>query len=106
MNLDIQFESFLDDKNDRIDCYAYDLLCLLATPNKALDVLAPSVGWDVELIEELVDCAEKILAKRHIPVCRPFYEGNDEIPCYLGEDCKRKDCQLRQKLAQTNIIEQ
>ncbi len=94
----MMFENFLESKNDTIDCAAFDLLCVLSTNKDNLDESSDSpISWDMEMIGGLVDFAEDLLTKKNKPVCRPFFEGDEETPCYLGVDCKRKDCILRQK---------
>ena len=95
-----RFSSFLEEKNDRIDCAAYDLICWLATSKSNFDASEddPPISCDMSMIGELVDYAEMMISRREKPVCRPFYEGDGEITCYLGEDCKRKDCVFRKEV--------
>ncbi len=90
------YEQFLENKNDRIDNAAYELLCSIASKkDSTLKEDGHPVDWNMELIGDVVDFAEDLLARKGIPVCRPFYEGDEEVKCYLGTDCKRTDCPFR-----------
>ncbi len=86
------FESFLADKNDRIDQAAFDLLNALA----GVGMDDEPLEWDMERIGEVIDAAKDALTGVH-EVCHPFYEGDGEIPCYKGTDCANSDCPLRNK---------
>lgn len=92
-----KFEDYLVGKNNETDGAAYDLLCLLASKYGLYDEDNPPIEWDMEIIGQLEDYAEKLLSEKGIEPCRPFLEGEDETPCYLGEDCKRKDCIFRKE---------
>lgn len=93
---DAIFEDFLCERNDVLDNAAYQLLCMAANPDYQPD--SPNglgnLEWNMALIGELLDCAEEILMKHGIATCRPFYEGEDEIICCNGEDCKNANCPL------------
>ena len=91
----MRFDNFIDNKNDNIDCAAFDLLGLLASSGPDIPEYDPPVEWDMEIIGNLVDYAEHLLAEKGIAVCHPFFEGDDETPCYLGKDCKRTNCLFR-----------
>ena len=92
----MRFDNFLDSKNDNIDNTAYNLLCLLATADSEVsEIESPELDWDMQIIGTLVDYAEELIRGRKIEPCRPFFEGDEEIPCFLGKDCKRKDCLFR-----------
>lgn len=91
------FEDYLVEKNDNIDNTAFALLCLLASKDADYDIDSPPIEWDMEIIGQLEDYAEKLLKEKYIESCRPFLEGEDETPCYLGNDCKRKDCMFRKE---------
>lgn len=92
----MSFNNFIDNKNDSIDCIAFDLLCLLATSKEELrEDEDPPISWDVYRIGRLVEFAEELLSEKDISTCHPFFEGDDKIPCYLGKDCKRTDCIFR-----------
>ena len=82
------FEDFATARNDEIDNAAHALLCALSTPDLA---------WDMEKIGALADYAEGLLTERGVDVCHPFYEGDDEIPCISGTDCKNPFCAFRAK---------
>lgn len=84
----MNFDGFLCNKNDDIDNAAYELLCSIAANEK--------VDWDMQIIGQLVDYTEGLLLKHGYDTCHPYYEGDTEIPCYLGKDCEYKDCVLRQ----------
>ena len=83
----MNFEKFLCNKNDDIDNAAHYLLYVLSSDGE--------VEWDMEMIGDLVGCAEKILQEHSIAPCHPFWEGEKRTPCYLGEDCERKECLFR-----------
>lgn len=91
-----EFFTFLEDKNDNIDCLAFDLLCTLATNQKGISWLDDPLGWSMEKIGDLVDYAESLLREDKIKTCRPFLEDS-ETPCFLGKDCERNDCIFRKK---------
>jgi|GEM_PF-1694399 len=82
------FEGFLTARNDEIDNAAYALLCALA---------GSELAWDMEKIGNLVDDAEALLTERGVDTCRPFYEGDEEMPCFAGSDCKNLACAFRAK---------
>lgn len=85
---DSSFEDFLTERNDEIDRTAFALLCALSVSKLA---------WDMEKIGTLVDSAEALLAERGVDTCRPFYEGDEEVPCISGTDCKNPSCAFRAK---------
>ena len=85
---DTSFEDFLTEQNDKIDQAAFALLCALSSSKLA---------WDMEKIGTLVDSAEILLAERGVDTCRPFYEGDEEVPCISGTDCKNPLCAFRAK---------
>jgi hypothetical protein len=85
---DSSFEDFLTERNDEIDRTAFALLCALS---------GSKLAWDMEKIGTLVDSAEALLAERGVDTCRPFYEGDEEVPCISGTDCKNPSCAFRAK---------
>lgn len=85
---DISFEDLLTVRNNEIDQAAFALLCALTSSELA---------WDMEKIGTLVDSAEALLAQRGIDTCRPFYEGDEEVPCIFGADCKNPSCAFHAK---------
>lgn len=85
---DSSFEDFLTERNDEIDRAAFALLCALS---------GSKLAWDMEKIGTLVDSAESLLAERGVDTCRPFYEGDEEVPCISGADCKNPSCVFRAK---------
>ena len=86
VNRGMSFENFLTEHNDEIYNAAHALLCALSKPD---------LEWDMEKIGSLVDDAETLLAERGIETCYPYYEGEDEIPCIKGSDCKNRHCAYR-----------
>ena len=92
------FFRFLESKNDNIDCAAFDLFGLLASSGVDIPEHDSPIEWNMEIIGDLVDYAEHLLAEKGISVCHPFLEGEDETPCYIGKDCKREDCLFRQRI--------
>lgn len=78
------FDRFIIDKNDEIDNAAFNLLSILSDGQEV---------WDMEKIGRLTEYA-KSLIKRDLQ-CHPYFEGDEEVPCYLGEDCKRTECCYR-----------
>lgn len=87
------FESLLCDRNDEIDNATYALINLIVTNNHEAD---DGIEWDMQLIGEVEDFIEDLLRKNGVEPCRPYYEGEDEIPCYLGSDCSKK-CEFRKQ---------
>lgn len=85
---DSSFEDFLTAHSDEIDRAAFALLCALS---------GSELAWDMENIGTLVDSAEILLAERGVDTCRPFYEGDEEVPCISGMDCKNPSCAFRAK---------
>ena len=86
---DERFDSFLCKKNDIIVDAAYELGYQLS--REPLDY---SMDW----IGEIIDAAGAILKKKGYDICYPFFEsessGEQEVPCYRGTDCNKKECQF------------
>lgn len=90
-----KFENFITTRNDVVDNAVYDMLCTIANVSGQEEEL----DWDMEIIGEIADYAEEVLNGSEVETCRPFYEGENETPCYLGTDCKNPNCPLRKKEA-------
>lgn len=89
----IDFALFLEKKTDAVYLAAYNLALALAARNSAETEIP--ITWDMSFIGEIADSAETILRNKGIRHCNPYYEGENEIPCYLGSDCSYQDCPLR-----------
>lgn len=87
------FEDFLERKTEAVYSAAYDLASALVARNGT--ETEESIPWDMSFIGEIADAAESVLESNGIRHCNPYYEGKDEIPCYLGSDCTYVDCPLR-----------
>lgn len=72
-------EDLLCDAGDIIDNAAFDLL----------NALSPErIDWDMSVIAEITDAAERIMERRGLKTCRPWLDA-DGVICYESEDrCK------------------
>ena len=100
----MKFENFICNKNDDIDNAAFNLLCTIVTTSEYYNGDCPEIEWNMETIGQLVDYAENLLIKSGYNTCHPFYEGDEETPCYLGEDCERTDCPFRKERGIINDV--
>lgn len=91
-----RFEDFLTSRNDELDNAAYHFMRLmLALPEEEAAEDDP-FPWDMQHIGEAEDCIEAMLKECGLLVCHPYYEGDDETPCYKGTDCQRKTCPFKE----------
>lgn len=79
------FDNFLCDRNEDIDDAAFELL-------KSLVIEPEKFEWNQSIIGPIVDYTEGLLANNKIDICHPFYEGEDESPCFESSDCNRENC--------------
>lgn len=96
-NTNKSFDDFICEKCDELDNLAYNLLCAVAAKNNTQTDETDIVPWDMSQIAELEDAAKDILHESNIPVCHPFYEGDEETPCYQGSSCDKKNCPFIRK---------
>lgn len=74
---------FINERNDVIDNAVFDALQAIADEE---------VEWDMEIIGEVADFAERMLAENKVKTCRPWYDipeiehKEDETPCYKTEE--------------------
>lgn len=93
--MDTRFEDFLVGRNDELDSAAYQLMRLmLALPEEEAE--DDPFPWDMQHIGELEDFIDTYLAEHGHLVCHPYYEGDEGVPCYRGEDCERKTCPFKE----------
>lgn len=86
----MDFDDFLTDRMDELDNAVYALLhqfLLLDAEN--------TFPWDMEIIGTVSDQIEDILTEHGFFPCRPYYEGDNRVPCYAGHDCKHPCCPLK-----------
>ena len=86
--VDTLFERHLIQQGDATDNAAYELACAIA--GKHLD-------WNQAYIGEIVDDAENTLTNLGIDTCRPWLDGEYEVPCYLTDDCANSNCPLKKR---------
>lgn len=95
----LNFENYLCSQNETIYGCAYWLLCAMAEPEadpfESRDEIIP---WDVGMIVEVVETAEAVLEKHGIHPCYPFH-GDDDKPCYLGNECQKPNCPMKRSAA-------
>jgi len=89
-----KFEDYMLEKNDRIDNAAQNLLNEMASAGIDWDEQVP---WNMSVIGDIEDAVEEVLERHGIHHCHPYYEGDEEIECPDGKDCKRKDCPFRKE---------
>ena len=83
------FNNLLCERGDIIDNAIYNMI--LEITGKT-DIGLP---WDMSIISPIADAAQSTLASHGIHICRPYYEGDDEIPCYKVADCECAACPMR-----------
>lgn len=88
---DDRFEDFLINKNDLIANKAIELANSIA--GKGID--DSPLEMDMHIAGDIADYAEMTLQKNGIHSCYPYY-GDDEVPCYLCDDCKSSDCPFKE----------
>lgn len=87
------FDDFLSNRMDELDNAVYVLLrSFLMLDSEEIDEAFP---WDMEIAGSVSDQIEDILAEHGYHACRPYYEGDNRIPCYCGTDCQRTICPMR-----------
>jgi hypothetical protein len=67
----------MDDRNDIIDNAVFEVL-------KAMS--HEEIEWDMEVIGEIADFAGCMLTEHGIKICRPWYNIDDNTPCYKTTD--------------------
>lgn len=96
----MDFEDFLTERMDELDNAVYALLRQFLL----LDAEA-AFPWDMEIIGTVSDQIEDILAEHGYFPCRPYYEGDNRLPCFRGADCQRPDCPLKPDVQNTDSFE-
>lgn len=96
---DDEFDDFVTDKCDLIDNAAYELLQAIAaeTPYSV-----GTVEWDYSIIGEVIDYAESLMNKKGERTCHPYFV-DDQVPCYLDEDCTSSNCPFKAKKDMSNL---
>lgn len=82
------FDEFICEKDVNIVNAVNDLITTLADSD---------TDCSISLISDIAEAVVEILEKSEIPTCRPFYEGDDRKPCYVGNSCKNKNCVFREE---------
>ena len=95
----MNFEDYLCEQNETIYDCAYRLLCAMVEPGT--DPFDEPIPWDAEMISHVVGSAEATLDIRGIYACYPFY-GDDDKPCYLGNECQKPNCPMKRSAANEN----
>jgi len=92
------FENYLCERNDLIDNAVYDVIRAMTASDINYDERTdPAIpDWNMSAIGEIGDIAEAIILEKVGHTCHPYYT-EDEVPCYLDEDCKNKYCVFRQE---------
>ena len=99
----LNFENYLCSQNETIYSCAYWLLCAMAEPEvDPFESRDEIIAWDVRMIVEVVETAEAVLEEHGIHPCYPFY-GDDDKPCYLGNECQKPNCPMKRSAANDNI---
>lgn len=79
----LDFEEFLADRNERLEAAARDMADAFLSGTLPQEC-ATSVVW------EILDASESILSSHGIHTCYPGFIGEEEIPCYLFDECEGK----------------
>ena len=86
-----EFEELLCSRNDIVDNAVYGMILDLTGKTEE------ELPWNMEIIGTVADAVEGALTDLGIPICRPFYVGEAETPCYLihgSGDCSCEQCPL------------
>ena len=91
----MEFDDFLCEKNDLIDNAAHALICSLVSHNTTCT--EDCLEWNMQHIGAVVMLVERYLAEQGMVCCHPFYEGDDEVPCYrCAGVCEKENCPFKQ----------
>lgn len=91
------FESYLEKKNDRIDNAAQELILAILDKDPNGSNPESVFPWNMEVIGQVTDLVESILAQRSLPTCHPYYgdDGFGRTPCFECADCANADCPFK-----------
>lgn len=93
MKRDVDFDWYCKTKKDVINNAAYDLVVALtakSAPPRKFELSIPR--WDDLMIADIVESAITAIDERIGYYCRPFYQGDRKLPCYLGDSCDNPHC--------------
>jgi hypothetical protein len=81
------FETFLSERNDRIDNAAADLLDALCADN-----VPDGFFMDQHFLSQVIEATKNVLKREGFHVCHPAYIGEYEIPCFTCNSCDNINC--------------
>lgn len=93
MKRKVDFDWYCEAKNDVINRAAYALVAALtakSVPPRKFELSIPE--WDDLMIANIVDGAMTSVDERIGYYCRPFYQKESNLPCYLGDCCDNPHC--------------